>query len=148
MQESCPRCCGAGTRRVARRQHASGSTNDAAKQAEIGVTFNVGGLIVEPIREELEYGGLRLKTHATIDEARIRVVVDVGFGDAVEPTEMDLPVLLDLPAPRLRASSRLKGVAVSLRFCSCSAAISPPTRPSRQTWIRKCAADCRPSSAR
>lgn len=74
-----------------------------AVEVEDGVTFNVGGLIVEPIREELEYGGLRLKTHATIDEARIRVVVDVGFGDAVEPTEMDLPVLLDLPAPRLRA---------------------------------------------
>ncbi len=67
--------------------------------AEDGVAFDVPALTVEPIREELEYGGLRLKTYATIDGARIRVVVDIGFGDAVEPTEMDLPVLLDLPAP-------------------------------------------------
>ena len=35
-------------------------------------------------------------------------MIDVGFGDAVEPgiEEIDLPVLLDLPAPHLRAYSR------------------------------------------
>lgn len=74
-----------------------------AVQAEDGVEFDVPGLTIEPIREELEYGGLRLKSNATIDGARIRVIVDIGFGDAVVPTEIDLPVLLDLPAPRLRA---------------------------------------------
>jgi hypothetical protein len=33
------------------------------------------------------------------------VLVDIGFGDAVEPglTEIELPALLDQPAPRLRA---------------------------------------------
>jgi hypothetical protein len=38
----------------------------------------------------------------------VRVFIDIGFGDAVEPglTEMELPVLLDLPAPRLRAYPR------------------------------------------
>ena len=74
-----------------------------AIEAEDGVTFEVPGLTIEAIREELEYGGLRLKTNATIDGARIRVVVDIGFGDAVVPTEIVLPVLLDLPAPTLRA---------------------------------------------
>ena len=68
-----------------------------------GVTFDVAGLAVELIREELEYGSLRLKTHAIIDGARVRVIIDIGFGDAVEPTEFELPVLLDLPAPTLRA---------------------------------------------
>ncbi|MBU2533921.1 MAG: nucleotidyl transferase AbiEii/AbiGii toxin family protein [Alphaproteobacteria bacterium] len=68
-----------------------------------GVDFYVAGLAVEFIREELEYGGLRLKTNATVDGARVRVVIDIGFGDAVEPTEIVLPVLLDLPAPTLRA---------------------------------------------
>jgi predicted nucleotidyltransferase component of viral defense system len=35
-------------------------------------------------------------------------VIDIGFGDAIEPgvTELELPVLLDLPPPRLRAYSR------------------------------------------
>ncbi len=37
--------------------------------------------------------------------ARIPITVDVGFGDAVEPgvEDIDLPVLLDIPSPRLRA---------------------------------------------
>jgi hypothetical protein len=36
------------------------------------------------------------------------VVVDIGFGDAVEPglEEIDLPVLLHLPPPHLRAYAR------------------------------------------
>lgn len=75
-----------------------------AVEADDGVTFDVPGSTIEAIREELQYGGgLRLKTNATIDGARVRVIVDIGFGDAVEPTEINLPVLLDLPAPRLRA---------------------------------------------
>lgn len=72
------------------------------------VVFNIEGVQVDQIREEQEYGGLRLKTNATVDGARVRVVIDIGFGDAIEPglTEMDLPVLLDFPAPHLRAYAR------------------------------------------
>jgi predicted nucleotidyltransferase component of viral defense system len=73
-----------------------------------GVVFDVDGVQVDRIRDELEYGGLRIKTNATVDQARVRVVVDIGFGDAVEPglADMDLPVLLDFPAPHLRAYAR------------------------------------------
>ncbi|MGD9802522.1 MAG: nucleotidyl transferase AbiEii/AbiGii toxin family protein [Hyphomicrobiaceae bacterium] len=67
-----------------------------------GVAFDVGALTVEDIREDMEYDGLRLKTFATLDGARIRVLVDIGFGDAAVPEERELPVLLDQPAPRLR----------------------------------------------
>lgn len=78
-----------------------------------GVTFDVDALRVELIREELEYGGLRLRTTARLAGARITVVIDIGFGDAVEPgvEEISLPVLLDLPAPRLRAYARETVVA-------------------------------------
>jgi predicted nucleotidyltransferase component of viral defense system len=70
-----------------------------------GVTFDLDALEIETIREELEYGGLRIKTYADVGGARVRVVIDVGFGDAVEPAiaELEYPVLLDLPAPKLRA---------------------------------------------
>jgi predicted nucleotidyltransferase component of viral defense system len=73
-----------------------------------GVTFDAIALRVTVIREELKYGGLRLTTTAMIAAARLRVVVDVSFGDAIEPglDEIDLPVLLDFPAPHLRAYSR------------------------------------------
>lgn len=73
-----------------------------------GIAFDSERLRVEHIREELEYGGLRLRTMASLAGARINVVIDIGFGDAVEPglEEIELPVLLDLPAPRLRAYPR------------------------------------------
>jgi hypothetical protein len=39
---------------------------------------------------------------------RVRVIVDTGFGNAIEPglAETALPVVLDFPAPRLRSDVR------------------------------------------
>jgi len=73
-----------------------------------GVEFDSNALRVDQIREELEYGGLRLRTTASISGARIAVTVDVGFGDALEPGAevIDYPSMLDLPPPRLRAYAR------------------------------------------
>jgi hypothetical protein len=70
-----------------------------------GVVFNVDGLEAAPIREDIEYGGVRVRTQATIAGARIPIQVDVGFGDAITPgpIEIDYPALLDAPAPHLRA---------------------------------------------
>ncbi|HEX4179427.1 MAG TPA: nucleotidyl transferase AbiEii/AbiGii toxin family protein [Caulobacteraceae bacterium] len=72
------------------------------------LVFDVNALRSEPIREDVEYGGVRLRTRATLDGARIAIAIDIGFGDAVEPgvEVIDYPVLLDLPAPRLRAYAR------------------------------------------
>ncbi len=72
------------------------------------VTFDVDGLRVDRIRDALEYGGLRLRTTAAIDGARVSIVVDIGFGDTLDPgvETVDYPVLLDLPAPRLRTYAR------------------------------------------
>jgi len=79
-----------------------------AVQENDGVVFDAESVSVDRIREDLEYGGLRIKANATVDGARVRVVIDIGFGDALEPgaTEMDVPVLLDLPKPRLRAYAK------------------------------------------
>ncbi|WYL64108.1 nucleotidyl transferase AbiEii/AbiGii toxin family protein [Bradyrhizobium ottawaense] len=60
------------------------------------------------MRDENEYGGVRIKSNAAVDNARVRVVIDIAFGDAIEPgvQETDLPVLLDFPAPKLRSYPR------------------------------------------
>jgi len=78
-----------------------------------GILFDVDALRIELIREELEYGGLRLRTTARLAGARIPVVIDIGFGDAIEPgvEEINLPVMLDFPAPRLQAYPRETVVA-------------------------------------
>jgi hypothetical protein len=82
-----------------------------------GIKFDGGALRADPIRGQLEYGGLRLRTTAALASARIPITVDIGFGDSVEPgvEEVDLPVLLDLPAPRLRAYARETVVAVKFQ---------------------------------
>ena len=73
--------------------------------ADDGVVFDGAVLQAVLIREEVEYGGVRVRTTATIDGARVPIQVDVGFGDAVtpEPVEIDYPTLLDAPAPHLWA---------------------------------------------
>jgi len=80
---------------------------------EDGVAFDVEVLEVGPIRDDQEYGGVRVTTVARIAGAQVRVQVDIGFGDAVTPDAelVDFPVLLDFPAPRLRAYPRETVVA-------------------------------------
>jgi Nucleotidyl transferase AbiEii toxin, Type IV TA system len=70
-----------------------------------GVRFDVESLEAAPIREELKYGGVRVRTTADIAGARIPVQIDIGFGDAITPApkQIEYPALLDGPAPRIRA---------------------------------------------
>ncbi|WP_367267515.1 nucleotidyl transferase AbiEii/AbiGii toxin family protein [Mesorhizobium sp.] len=70
-----------------------------------GVEFDAVGLTAEPIRDETEYAGVRVRTAATIAGARVPIQVDVGFDDVVTPApvELEYPTLLDSPPPRLRA---------------------------------------------
>jgi predicted nucleotidyltransferase component of viral defense system len=74
-------------------------------KADDAVVFDIEGLAIDTVRDDSGYSGLRLKTYATVDGARVRVVIDIGYGDATEPglNDIDLPVLLDQPAPNLRA---------------------------------------------
>jgi len=76
-----------------------------AVEVDDGVRFDLKGLRIEAIREEVEYVGSRLRTTAALAGARIPITVDIGFGDAIEPgvEDIDLPVLLDMPSPHLRA---------------------------------------------
>jgi len=78
-----------------------------------GVVFDAGAARIVRIREENKYGGLRMQATADIAGARIAISVDVGFGDATEPPAelIDYPVLLDMPAPRLRGYARETVVA-------------------------------------
>ena len=82
-----------------------------------GIMFDIDSLSVEPIREENEYGGLRVETTARLAGARIKIQIDIGFGDAVTPEaiEIDYPALLDLPPPKIRAYPKETVVAEKLQ---------------------------------
>lgn len=70
-----------------------------------GVSFAQDSIRVAPIRAEDAYGGLRAMLDGRLGNARLRVQVDVGIGDAVtpEPEWLDYPGMLDLPQARIRA---------------------------------------------
>lgn len=69
-----------------------------------GIVFDGDSITVEEIREDTNYGGVRVTMTATLDNARIRVQADIGFGDAITPAarEQEYPVLVGMPAPKLR----------------------------------------------
>jgi hypothetical protein len=73
-----------------------------------GLRFDPASLRVEQIKPDDEYQGVRIEVKGTIDNARVHVQVDVGFGDVIvpAPTESDLPTMLDQPPPRLFAYPR------------------------------------------
>lgn len=81
---------------------------------EDGITFDLDGLAVTPIRDEQRYAGQRAVLRAHLGKTRIRLQVDFGFGDAlsVSPEEAEMPTLVDrLPPPRVRAYPRVGTVA-------------------------------------
>ncbi|MFZ1989988.1 MAG: nucleotidyl transferase AbiEii/AbiGii toxin family protein [Alphaproteobacteria bacterium] len=74
--------------------------------ADDGLVFDAASITIEPMREEEQYPGVRIRLVAMLGTARIPFQVDIGFGDVVHPEAQDIeyPRLLnDFPAARLRA---------------------------------------------
>jgi hypothetical protein len=74
-------------------------------EVDDGLIFEPETLIAQAIREDVEYGGTRLKAVAFLEKTRISVTIDIGFGDAVAPAPMDIdfPSLLDMAVSSIRA---------------------------------------------
>jgi hypothetical protein len=70
-----------------------------------GITWAEESVVVEGVREEEDYHGLRVVLTGYLAEARLRLQVDIGFGDAVTPAPVliTFPALLGLPPPQVRA---------------------------------------------
>ena len=72
-----------------------------------GLVFDTAKITAAPIRDHQVYGGMRLKTTASLDGARIPITIDLGFGDVLgnPEYEVDYGSLLDLPGANIRAYS-------------------------------------------
>ena len=81
-----------------------------------GIHFDLNSLAVAPIRDQQEYGGIRVEVVARMTTARLHLQIDVGFGDAITPeaSVVEFPPLLNFPAPRLRAYPRETVIAEKL----------------------------------
>ena len=73
--------------------------------ADDGLVFDTDALAASPIREETEYGGIRLKTSAYLERTRIPITLDVGFGDALADAGqfIDYTSLLGMERPNIRS---------------------------------------------
>ncbi len=69
-----------------------------------GLEFRKDSVQAEAIREAQAYGGVRVFIEGTLTSAKFRLQFDIGFGDAVtpDPSSIEIPSLLDLPAPRMK----------------------------------------------
>lgn len=82
-----------------------------------GLHFDAATVTGERIKEDADYAGVRVRFTGLLENARIPMQLDIGFGDIVHPSaqEMSYPTVLDFPAPRLRMYPRETVVAEKLQ---------------------------------
>jgi len=78
-----------------------------------GLAFDPGTIRGEIIKEDADYEGVRVRFVGTLENARVNMQIDVGFGDIVHPgpVKTEMPTMLDFPSPKLLCYSRESAVA-------------------------------------
>lgn len=78
-----------------------------------GIVYNASTIKTESISEDAMYRGVRVAFEATLAAARIRLKIDIGFGDSMYPAPQyqKFPVLLDQEVPYLLCYSRENAIA-------------------------------------
>ncbi|HYV38772.1 MAG TPA: nucleotidyl transferase AbiEii/AbiGii toxin family protein [Gemmataceae bacterium] len=78
-----------------------------------GLNFHADSVAGQAIKEDADYAGVRVTFHATLQNSRIAMQIDDGFGDMQTPAAVatEYPTILELPAPHLNGYSRETVVA-------------------------------------
>jgi hypothetical protein len=78
-----------------------------------GLRFDPATVTAERITEDTDYEGIRVKFIGYLENARIPIQIDLGFGDVITPAPIKtkIPSLLDLPSPELLTYPRESVVA-------------------------------------
>lgn len=68
-----------------------------------GLRFDAASITAERITEDADYEGIRITFVGYLENARIPIQIDLGFGDVITPApvETELPSLLDGPKAKL-----------------------------------------------
>jgi hypothetical protein len=76
----------------------------ATSVVDDGLVFDPDSVRAEEIREDMTYGGIRVRLMGKLGPAEVPVQIDVGVGDAVTPApeNASFPTLLNFPAPYVR----------------------------------------------
>ncbi|MGI8783635.1 MAG: nucleotidyl transferase AbiEii/AbiGii toxin family protein [Acidobacteriota bacterium] len=83
------------------------------KVTDDGLRLDPGSVTAEQIKEDADHRGVRVNFLGYLENARIPIQIDIGFGDTVTPPakEAEFPTLLDFPAPTLLTYPRESVVA-------------------------------------
>lgn len=78
-----------------------------------GLDFDATSIAAVVIKEDADYEGVRITFRVSLENARIAMQIDVGFGDVMFPGPelTEYPTILDHAAPRLRGYARETVVA-------------------------------------
>jgi len=78
-----------------------------------GLDFDPQSVAAVVIKEDADYEGVRVTFRGTLENARIAMQIDVGFGDVTYPSPevTEYPTILDHAAPQLRGYARETAVA-------------------------------------
>jgi hypothetical protein len=78
-----------------------------------GLIFHADSVAGQAIKEDADYSGVRVTFRATLQNSRLAMQIDIGFGDVLTPEAVatEYPTILDLPAPRLNGYCRETVVA-------------------------------------
>jgi hypothetical protein len=82
-----------------------------------GLIYDTANLTTVAIRDDQVYGGMRLRTTASLGTTQIPITVDLSFGDALgDPKfEIEYGSLLDFPTASIRAYSPATVIAEKLQ---------------------------------
>jgi predicted nucleotidyltransferase component of viral defense system len=77
-------------------------------EADDGLVFHADTVTGQAIKEDADYAGVRVTFRATLQNSRIAMQIDVGFGDVLTPAAVatEYPTVLEMPAPRLNGYSK------------------------------------------
>jgi hypothetical protein len=78
-----------------------------------GLLFDTKSVKAEPITETAAYQGVRVRVRGALGKARLHIQIDIGFADVVSPnpSQVEYPTILDMPAPKLQGYSRESTIA-------------------------------------
>ena len=82
-----------------------------------GIVFHPESFSGSAIREDADYSGVRALFTGQVEQARVHMQIDIGFGDVVTPGPelLTYPTLLNFPAPILSGYSRETVMAEKLQ---------------------------------
>ncbi len=81
-----------------------------------GIVFDPASVAAESITEDADYQGIRVRFTGKLDNARVTMQLDIGFGDILiyAPEKIEYPTLLRMAKPIISGYSRESSIAEKL----------------------------------